>query len=74
MATAWEYHLEIVHTDNGRDPLASMARLDELGRDGWEAVGLAPATASRHGLGVESSEFVVLLKRTAPPTKARTRK
>ena len=69
MVTTWEYRLETVHTDKGHDPLAA---IDELGREGWEAVGIAPATASRHGLGVESSEFVVLLKRPVAPTKARS--
>ena len=37
--------------------------LDDLGRHGWEAVGFSPSQASSHGLRVETTEHVVLLKR-----------
>ncbi|MFN8037448.1 MAG: hypothetical protein U0V73_16125 [Acidimicrobiia bacterium] len=67
--TRWEYRLELVHTDHDHDPEASVRALDRLGTDGWEAVGIAPATAARHGLGVESSAFVVLLKRSRRSTR-----
>jgi hypothetical protein len=37
--------------------------LDALGAVGWEAVGFSPSQAASHGLRVETSEHVVLLKR-----------
>ena len=63
----WEYLLEVVHL-GGKDGGAASradaaAALDALGRDGWEAVGFSPSQASSHGLRVETSEHVVLLKR-----------
>ena len=63
----WEYRIEVVHLggkDGGatsRDEAA--ATLDALGREGWEAVGFSPSQASSHGLRVETTEHVVLLKR-----------
>jgi hypothetical protein len=65
--TQWEYLLEVVHL-GGKDGGAAsragaVADLDVLGRDGWEAVAFSPSQASSHGLRVETSEHVVLLKR-----------
>jgi hypothetical protein len=66
-AVRWEYLLEVVHLggkDGGASSRAEAASiLDGLGRDGWEAVGFSPSQASSHGLRVETSEHVVLLKR-----------
>jgi hypothetical protein len=67
--TSWEYRLEVVHLAAGRDEGAAAradaaATLDTLGRDGWEAVGFSPSHAASHGLRVETTEHVVLLKRS----------
>lgn len=63
----WEYRLETV-TVPGKDDAAALqaatAGLDRLGTQGWEAVGLSPSHASSHGLRVETTRFVVLLKRS----------
>jgi hypothetical protein len=63
----WEYRLEHVHLTGKDDSetarAAAIANLELLGRDGWEAVGLSPTQASSHGLRVETTRFVVLLKR-----------
>jgi hypothetical protein len=59
--TRWEYRIEVVQLA-GREAGATAA-LDDLGRDGWEAVGFSPSRASGHGLRVETTEHVVLLKR-----------
>jgi len=66
MTTRWEYRLENV-TLPGKDDGLAMAEaagaLDELGADGWEAVGFAPSHAASHGLRVETTRYVVLFKR-----------
>jgi hypothetical protein len=63
----WEYRLEVVHLGGKDGGVASRAdaaaALDTLGKDGWEAVGFSPSQASSHGLRVETSEHIVLLKR-----------
>jgi hypothetical protein len=63
----WEYCLEVMHLAGKNDDAAARAdavsTLALLGRDGWEAVGLSPSHASSHGLRVETTEYVVLLKR-----------
>jgi hypothetical protein len=41
----------------------AVSGLDTLGQDGWEVVGLSPSQASSHGLRVETTEYVLLLKR-----------
>lgn len=61
--TKWEYRMALVHTNHDRGEPDPVEVLNELGDEGWEAVALVPTTASRHGLGVESSNFLVLLKR-----------
>ncbi len=70
----WEYKLEIFHI-TGKDDAAAragaVAALNVLGREGWEAVGFSPSQASSHGLRVETTQHVVLLKRQARATKAR---
>ena len=62
----WEHRFEVVHL-SGKDHDASRgaaeAALDALGADGWEVVGFSPANAASHGLHVETTEYVVLLKR-----------
>ena len=62
----WEYRFEAMHLD-GKDGAVSRqdaaAALDELGGDRWEAIGLLPSHASSRGLHVETTDFVVLLKR-----------
>lgn len=66
--TSWNYRIEML-TLPGKDDadarLAATAVLDELGADGWEAVGFSPSHASSHGLRVETTRYVVLLKRRA---------
>ena len=68
MTTRWEYRLETI-TVPGKDDVgalhAAVAELDALGVDGWEAVGVSPSHASSHGLRVETTRYVVLLKRPA---------
>jgi len=44
---------------------SAAVELDALGGDGWEAVGISPSHASSHGLHVETTRYVVLLKRPA---------
>lgn len=65
----WEYRLEVIHLAGRQDSATARAEavsdLDLLGRDGWEAVGFSPAQASSHGLRVETTQYVVLLKRHA---------
>jgi len=56
----------------GRAAAAFLGELNELGRQGWEAVGLAPRTHYDRGGGPpgwDSYSFIVLLKRRAvePP-------
>lgn len=69
--TRWEYRLEVVHLsgkDGGaRSRADATEMLDALGAAGWEAVGFSPSQAASHGLRVETSEYVVLLKRTKSP-------
>jgi hypothetical protein len=73
----WEYRLEVLHVTGKDDTAAARAEaasaLNALGRDGWEAVGFSPSHASSHGLRVETTEHLVLLKRRRParPTKPR---
>jgi hypothetical protein len=66
MTSPWEYRMETV-TVPGKDDegalRAATAVLDELGAQGWEAVGMSPSHATSHGLRVETTRFVVLLKR-----------
>ena len=70
--TRWEYRLEVVHLvgkDDGATSRAdAVSTLDMLGRDGWEVVGFSPSHASSHGLRVETTQYVVSLKR---PSKDR---
>jgi hypothetical protein len=64
--TRWEYRLEVVHVagnDDGPARAEAASTLNALGHDGWEAVGFSPARASGHGLRVETTDYVVLLKR-----------
>jgi hypothetical protein len=66
--TKWEYRVEVVqlggrNADTTRAEVASA--LTALGRDGWEAVGFSPSHASSHGFSVETTQYVVLLKRPA---------
>jgi len=59
----WEYRFETVEVPD-RDPHAATELLDELGADGWEAVGFSRAEATSHGLrSVQTTGYVVLLKR-----------
>lgn len=73
--TRWEYRLEVVHLggkDGGSASRADAAEmLDALGEAGWEAVGFSPSQAASHGFRVETSEYVVLLKRPRTPKKER---
>jgi hypothetical protein len=73
----WEYTIrEFVQEwgdpGEGRAAAVFLAELNELGRQGWEAVGLAPRTHYDRGGGPpgwDSFTFVVLLKRAvvSPP-------
>ncbi len=61
----WEY---VVLRDKAVLLSEHKADLDELGRDGWEAVGMAPAMLSDSGnswLGETEVEVVILFKRPA---------
>ena len=62
----WEYRVEVVQL-GGKVPDAARAEvaaeLTALGRDGWEAVGFSPSHASSHGFSVETTQYIVLLKR-----------
>jgi hypothetical protein len=64
---SWEYRVEVLRLTGKDDSEAAradaVANLDRLGQAGWEAVGFSPAQASSHGLRVETTQFVVLLKR-----------
>jgi hypothetical protein len=65
----WEYRFEIVSVPD-RDAGAATELLDELGAQGWEAVGFSPAEATSHGLrSVQTTEYVVLLKRPRSRTR-----
>ena len=70
----WEHHFEVLELAGKRGDDAmradAIATLDALGRDGWEVVGLTPSHASSHGLRVETTEYIALLKR---PLKAAER-
>ncbi|HZD72710.1 MAG TPA: hypothetical protein VE776_02260 [Actinomycetota bacterium] len=78
----WEYTIrEFVQEwgdpGEGRAAATFLADLNELGSQGWEAVGLAPRTHYDRGGGPggwDSYTFVVLLKRrlaeTAPETRS----
>ncbi|MGZ4675271.1 MAG: hypothetical protein ACXVJ7_13735 [Acidimicrobiia bacterium] len=64
--TRWEYRLEVLELPGKDDPDARIERaaaLDQLGAEGWEAVGVTPTHAASHGLRVETTRFIVLLKR-----------
>jgi hypothetical protein len=67
MTTPWEYRLETL-TIPGKDDdparLEATRALNELGADGWEVVGFAPSHAASHGLRVETTRYVALLKRS----------
>jgi hypothetical protein len=66
VTTEWEYRFEPVELpgrDDERARLAATEALDTLGLEGWEAVGIAPSHAASHGLRVETTRYVVLLKR-----------
>ena len=66
MTKKWEYKLELLDLPGKDDParrVAAADSLDALGHVGWEAVGFSPSHASSHGLRVETTRFVVLLKR-----------
>lgn len=65
-AARWKYRLETIELpgkDEDAAKAAALRALDRLGGDGWEAVGFAPSHAASHGLRVETTRFVVLLKR-----------
>lgn len=62
--TRWEYRLATVHAPAAKESAADLEVLDELGAEGWEAVGFSPTTAVGHGLReVETVSYLVLLKR-----------
>ena len=65
MTKRWEYKLEILELDkdDADHRQAAASPLDALGHQGWEAVGFSPSHASSHGLRLETTRFVVLLKR-----------
>lgn len=75
MADQWEYTR--VYVDFQKDDLGhshadeGWAKVDQLGLDGWEAVGIAPHVGSTH-LRMSSQSFTVthglyiLLKRRKP--------
>ncbi len=65
--SGWEYRIETLTLPGNDDDarLAATASLDALGADGWEAVGIAPSHAASHGLRVETTRYVVLLKRSS---------
>jgi hypothetical protein len=65
--TIREYVQEWGDPGEGRAAAAFLVELNELGRQGWEAVGLAPRTHYDRGGGPpgwDSFTFVVLLKRS----------
>jgi hypothetical protein len=60
----FEYRIESLTLAGGADAAGEAAsELDRLGADGWEAVGVAPSHANGRGLHVETTRFLVLLKR-----------
>jgi len=66
----WEYAIrEYAQTwgvNEAESAAAFLAELNELGRNGWEAVGMTPRTHYDRGggpPGVDTFTFVVLLKR-----------
>ncbi len=66
MSGTWEYRLETIALparDDGHGRDEATQALDALGADGWEAVGFSPSHAASHGLRVETTRYVVLLKR-----------
>jgi hypothetical protein len=68
MSTTWEYRLETLSLpakDDDHARTEATRALDALGADGWEAVGFSPSHAASHGLRVETTRYVVLLKRSA---------
>jgi hypothetical protein len=71
----WEYRVErfhIVGKDDAAEARAdAVAALNALGRDGWEAVGFSPSQASSHGLRVETTQHLVLLKRRTRSSERR---
>jgi hypothetical protein len=79
----WEYAIrEYAQTwgvNEAESAAAFLAELNELGRYGWEAVGLSPRSHYDRGggpPGVDTFTFVVLLKRrvvTEEPLPARAR-
>jgi len=58
----WQYRLEVIDLAAGNG-IPAVGVLDALGAQGWEVVGFAPSKAASHGLRVETSAYVVLLKR-----------
>jgi hypothetical protein len=69
--TIREYVQEWGDPGEGRAAAAFLAELNELGRQGWEAVGLAPRTHYDRGGGPpgwDSFTFVVLMKREITPS------
>jgi hypothetical protein len=79
----WEYAIrEYAQTwgvNEAESAAAFLAELNELGRNGWEAVGMTPRTHYDRGggpPGVDTFTFVVLLKRkvvTEEPLPPRAR-
>jgi hypothetical protein len=68
MSTLWEYRLETLSLptkDDDDSRREAVGALDALGAEGWEAVGFSPSHAASHGLRVETTRYVVLLKRHA---------
>jgi hypothetical protein len=53
--------------DGAQERADAVSTLDALGRDGWEAIGFSPSHASSRGLRVETTEYLVLLKRPLAP-------
>ena len=59
----WEYRFEVMNLDSpiGSDPVGkSEARLNALGKDGWEVVVILPK------MGKDNSWTIALLKRPVP--------
>ena len=59
----FEYRFVMVHAPDAREADAELEEMNDLGRDGWEAIGFSPATAAGRGLRVSTSTYVVLMKR-----------